>query len=316
MSAATIPLGDDSALFSLFGARDTYRRKICESLSVDITARDGQVQVTGEEQPVTQAVEILQQMRAHIARHGSISPEEVSATIDRILGTRESSNFASIDIQNPGKKIRPRTAGQEAYARAIRTHDLTFCNGPAGTGKTYLAVALAVEALKQKQVRKLVLVRPAVEAGENLGFLPGDLQAKINPYLRPLLDALREMMDYELIKRYKEEDVIEMIPLAYMRGRTLNEAFIILDEAQNTTLSQMKMFLTRMGMGSKVVVSGDATQVDLPSGTRNGMADAMERLVDIHGCCQVTLTKADIVRHRLVQEIVRAYEEGPKRRRT
>lgn len=309
-------MGDDSALFSLFGARDLFRRKICDALPVDITARDGQVHVSGEEQPVSQAVEILQQMRAQIARQGSISPEEVGATIDRILGTKESSNFGSIDIQNPAKKIRPRTAGQEAYARAIRTHDLTFCNGPAGTGKTYLAVALAVEALKQKQVRKLVLVRPAVEAGESLGFLPGDLQAKINPYLRPLLDALREMMDYELIKRYKEEDVIEMIPLAYMRGRTLNEAFIILDEAQNTTVSQMKMFLTRMGMNSKVVVSGDATQVDLPSGTRNGMADAMERLTGIHGCCQVTLNKADIVRHRLVQEIVRAYEEGPKRRRT
>jgi phosphate starvation-inducible protein PhoH and related proteins len=158
-------------------------------------------------------------------------------------------------------------------------------------------------------------VRPAVEAGESLGFLPGDLQAKINPYLRPLLDALREMMDYDLIKRYNEEDVIEMIPLAYMRGRTLNEAFIILDEAQNTTVAQMKMFLTRMGLKSKIVVSGDTTQVDLPPHTPSGLSDALVRLRDVQGFCQIHLTNADIVRHRLVQEIVRAYEEGPKKRR-
>ena len=315
MSAATIPLSDDSALISLFGARDQYRRMICDAMSVEITARDGKVHVSGEDQAVVKAVEVLEQMQKVIVRSGAIPIEEVSATINRTLGVSESVNYSLIDIQNPAKKIRPRTAGQDAYTRAIRTHDLTFCNGPAGTGKTYLAVAMAVEALKQKQVRKLVLVRPAVEAGESLGFLPGDLQSKINPYLRPLLDALREMMDFELIKRYKEEDVIEMIPLAYMRGRTLNEAFIILDEAQNTTVSQMKMFLTRMGMNSKVVVSGDATQVDLPVQTRSGMTDAMERLAGIKGCSQIALTKSDIVRHRLVQEIVRAYEEGPKRRR-
>ncbi len=171
-------------------------------------------------------------------------------------------------------------------------YDLVFCTGPAGTGKTYLAVAMAVAALKQERIRKIVLVRPAVEAGESLGFLPGDLQAKINPYLRPLLDALREMMDYDQIKRYTEQDVIEMIPLAYMRGRTLNEAFIILDEAQNTTVAQMKMFLTRMGMGSKIVVSGDTTQVDLPSHTRSGLIDAIGRLRGIDGFCEVRLTGA------------------------
>jgi phosphate starvation-inducible PhoH-like protein len=178
-----------------------------------------------------------------------------------------------------------------------------------------LAVAAAVEALKQKLIRKIVLVRPAVEAGESLGFLPGDLQAKINPYLRPLLDALREMLDYDQVKRYMEEDVIEVIPLAYMRGRTLNNAFIILDEAQNTTVPQMKMFLTRMGVGSKTVVSGDATQVDLPRHTRNGLADAVERLKAVPGYCFVPLTRADIVRHKLVQEIVRAYEQGPRKKR-
>ena len=168
-------------------------------------------------------------------------------------------------MQHAGRPIRPRTGGQARYVEAIRGHDLVFCTGPAGTGKTYLAVAMAVQALKQQAIRKIVLVRPAVEAGESLGFLPGDLQAKINPYLRPLLDALREMMDYEQVKRYTEQDLIEMIPLAYMRGRTLNEAFVILDEAQNTTVAQMKMFLTRMGLGTKMVVSGDTTQIDLPT---------------------------------------------------
>ena len=188
----------------------------------------------------------------------------------------------------------------------MATHDLILCVGPAGTGKTYLAVAMAVAALKQERIRKIVLVRPAVEAGESLGYLPGDLQAKINPYLRPLLDALREMMDYDQVRRYTEQDVIEMIPLAYMRGRTLNDAFIILDEAQNTTVAQMKMFLTRMGTNSKIVVSGDETQVDLPPHVQSGLVDAIERLRGIAGTCEVRLTGRDIVRHRLVQEIVRA----------
>ena len=188
--------------------------------------------------------------------------------------------------------------------------------GPAGTGKTYLAVAVAVAALKAQKIRKIVLVRPAVEAGESLGFLPGDLQAKINPYLRPLMDALREMMDHEMIRRYTEEDLIEVIPLAYMRGRTLNEAFIILDEAQNTTVSQMKMFLTRMGQGSKIVACGDTTQVDLPSHARSGLVDALVRLRTISGLASVKLTRADIVRHPLVQAIVDAYEHtsGKKHR--
>ncbi len=191
--------------------------------------------------------------------------------------------------------IRPRTPGQAVYVEAIRTHDLVFCNGPAGTGKTYLAVATAVESLKQKQIGKIVLVRPAVEAGENLGFLPGDMQAKINPYLRPLLDALREMMDYEQVKRYMADDVIEVVPLAYMRGRTLNNAFIIMDEAQNTTVPQMKMFLTRMGLQSKVVVSGDTSQVDLPSHTKSGLIDALGRLKAYRGLCE---RDADARRHR------------------
>jgi phosphate starvation-inducible PhoH-like protein len=183
------------------------------------------------------------------------------------------------------------------------------CSGPAGSGKTFLAVAMAVSALRTEQVRKIVLVRPAVEAGESLGYLPGDLQAKINPYLRPLLDALREMVDYELLKRLTEQDVVEMVPLAYMRGRTLNNAFIILDEAQNTTISQMKMFLTRLGIGSKMVISGDTTQIDLPPNRSSGLVDAMNRLQDVRGCARVRLGGQDIVRHPLVQRIVDAYDD-------
>jgi phosphate starvation-inducible PhoH-like protein len=198
----------------------------------------------------------------------------------------------------------------------IRDRDLVFSVGPAGSGKTYLAVALAVESLKHRRVRKIVLVRPAVEAGESLGFLPGDLQAKINPYLRPLTDALHEMIDHDQIKQYMEMDVIEVLPLAYMRGRTLNEAFIILDEAQNTTIAQMKMFLTRMGTDSKIVVSGDVTQSDLPPHAPSGLNDALARLKPLEGVGIVHLTKADIVRHRLVQEIVQAYDREPKKKRS
>ncbi|MCA9268733.1 MAG: PhoH family protein, partial [Planctomycetales bacterium] len=282
---------------------------------VQVLHRDGELRIAGPEGDVQLATEALVHLKAYVERHGQLPEDEVQRTLDRICGLGAEAAPQSIDVLAAGRQIRSRTAGQARYIEAIRKHDLVFAVGPSGTGKTYLAVALAVESLKNKQIRKIVLVRPAVEAGESLGFLPGDLQAKINPYLRPLLDALHEMIDYDQIKRYMEQDVIEVIPLAYMRGRTLNEAFIILDEAQNTTVSQMKMFLTRMGAGSKIVVCGDTTQTDLPAHTRCGLTDAVSRLHDIDGFAQVRLTKADIVRHRLVQAIVRAYEEKPKKKK-
>ncbi|HMP05543.1 MAG TPA: PhoH family protein, partial [Lacipirellulaceae bacterium] len=257
---------------------------------------------------VIKATAVLEELRSAAGRQGPLDSSQVAQIIHRVTGNGDAIGAAPIDIRS-GRKIRPRTPGQADYVQAIRTHDLVLCAGPAGTGKTYLAVATAVEALKEQLIRKIVLVRPAVEAGESLGFLPGDLQAKINPYLRPLLDALREMMDAEQVRRYMDDDVIEVIPLAYMRGRTLNNAFIIMDEAQNTTVAQMKMFLTRMGEGSKVVVSGDVSQIDLPSHSRSGLVDALHRLHGIEGTTSVRLTGADIVRHRLVQEIVRAYED-------
>lgn len=214
-----------------------------------------------------------------------------------------------IDLFEKGRKIMARSPGQREYLKAIRSNDLVLCAGPAGCGKTYLAVAMAINALRQEQIRKIVLVRPAVEAGEKLGFLPGDLLAKVNPYLRPLLDALNEMLDYEQVQRYMERDIIEVVPLAFMRGRTLNNTFIILDEGQNTTITQMKMFLTRMGKGSKIIVTGDVTQTDLPKGTASGLTDAIERLSPIDGVTVVRLSGGDIVRHRLVREVVKAYDD-------
>ena len=211
--------------------------------------------------------------------------------------------------------VRPRTDGQARYVRAMRDHDLTLCVGPAGTGKTYLAVGMAVSMLRQSAVKKIVLVRPAVEAGERLGFLPGDIVAKVNPYLRPLFDALNDMMEPEQVKRYMENDIIEIVPLAYMRGRTLNQAVIILDEGQNTTVPQMKMFLTRMGNGSKIIVTGDVTQVDLPKQTRSGLIDAVQRLRDVERIAIVYLDENDIVRHPLVQQILRAYEDERPRKK-
>jgi phosphate starvation-inducible PhoH-like protein len=221
----------------------------------------------------------------------------------------------NLAVVNGKSTVRPRTDGQARYVHAMKDNDVTFCIGPAGTGKTYLAVGMAVSLLRQGIAKKIVLVRPAVEAGERLGFLPGDIAAKINPYLRPLFDALNDMMDNEQVKRYMENDIIEIAPLAFMRGRTLNQAVIILDEGQNTTVPQMKMFLTRMGNGSKIIVTGDVTQVDLPRQTRNGLMDAVHRLRDLSGIATIYLTPHDIVRHPLVQRIVEAYDDDKPRKK-
>ena len=285
MIEATIPVGSADELVTLLGASDQHLRRIRDSVPAKISTRDGKIYISGDEQAVLQATEIIEKIKNAAARDGHVSPDQVATFIKQVTGGPANGRPAPVDVRQAGHVIRPRTPGQAVYVEAIRTHDLVFCNGP------------------------------AVEAGENLGFLPGDMQAKINPYLRPLLDALREMMDYEQVKRYMTDDVIEVVPLAYMRGRTLNNAFIIMDEAQNTTVPQMKMFLTRMGLQSKVVVSGDTSQVDLPSHTKSGLIDALGRLKDIDGFASVTLNREDIVRHRLVQEIVLAYEEGPKKKR-
>jgi phosphate starvation-inducible PhoH-like protein len=313
MHEATLSTAGPDEVLMLFGPRDQHVRKLRRLFSVDITHRDGRVRIAGEEAQVTAAQRTLEKLRVISRSKSGLSIGDVEtaaaeegAVIENGQPARPSRE--AINIQHAGRTITPRTPGQAKYVAAIRAHDLTFATGPAGCGKTYLAVATAVEAYKAGEVRKIVLVRPAVEAGESLGFLPGDLRAKLNPYLRPLMDALGEMVDYDQARGMMEQDLIEIVPLAYMRGRTLNDAFIILDEAQNTTVAQMKMFLTRMGERSKMVVSGDATQLDLPRGVRSGLRDALYRLNSINGIAIIRLGTSDIVRHRLVQKIVEAYE--------
>jgi phosphate starvation-inducible PhoH-like protein len=308
---STLSVVSSKALLTLFGACDQHLRRVRNALGVSIIARDDRIEIVGPESAVASATEVLEQLQACAHRSGTLSPDDVTRILAGVKNGQPPGDHVTIDVFRAGRQIRPKSPGQARYVEAIRQNDIVMCSGPAGTGKTYLAVAMAVAALKRESIRKIVLVRPAVEAGESLGFLPGDLQAKINPYLRPLLDALHEMMDHDLIARYTEEDLIEVIPLAYMRGRTLNEAFIILDEAQNTTVAQMKMFLTRMGTGSKIVVSGDVTQIDLPPKSRSGLIDALTRLHGIDGIAAVKLGATDIVRHPLVQKIVNAYEEHP-----
>ncbi len=309
----TVTLERPDQRLELFGPGDKHLRLIRDSLNVQIFARDGVVKITGASRNVSRAAAVLQELQRMQRTQGRLTDEDV---IDAVSHAAEESRELSaeiIDVLTGSAMIKAKTPGQKRYIDAMRTHDMIFCLGPAGTGKTYLAVAMAVHLLKHRKMKRLILVRPAVEAGEKLGFLPGDLQAKVNPYLRPLFDALHDMMDFEQVKRFMVNDVIEVIPLAYMRGRTLNDSVIILDEAQNTTPSQMLMFLTRMGHGSKVIVTGDASQVDLPDGATSGLEDAQRRLRGIKGIATVALERGDIVRHRLVQNVVDAYERtgGP-----
>jgi len=317
--SVTLTLTDRDEAVHLFGRHDQYLRMIKDAFAdLMIVARGDTIQISGPQAQVERAERTIAQLRQLLRQQGSLSLENVRTAVAVSGKDGEQPTGAPV----PGltaiagtRQVRPRTPGQSHYVTAMRENDVVFAIGPAGTGKTYLAVAIAVTLLRQGAIKKIVLVRPAVEAGERLGFLPGDIAAKINPYLRPLLDALNDMMEPEQVKRYMENDIIEIAPLAFMRGRTLNAAVIILDEGQNTTVPQMQMFLTRMGHGSKIIVTGDVTQVDLPKNTRSGLIDATHRLENLERIAVIQLGEKDIVRHPLVQAIVKAYEEDKPRRR-
>ncbi|MDB5300814.1 MAG: PhoH-like protein [Phycisphaerales bacterium] len=306
----SITLEQPDKKLALFGSADRYLRMVRETFGVQVVSREDELRLSGDAEQVSKAAAVFEQMQKKLRRQDWLSVDDVGQAIGKANDQHRERTADEIDVYAKGHAIKPKTDGQKRYLDAIMHHDLTLCIGPAGTGKTYLAVAAAASLLKHGQARRIVLARPAVEAGERLGFLPGDLQAKVNPYLRPLFDALHDMMDFEQVKRFMVNDVIEVIPLAFMRGRTLNDSVIILDEAQNTTPSQMLMFLTRLGHDSKMIITGDTSQVDLPDGTRSGLVDAVEKLKGIKGIAQVELLRSDIVRHRLVQNIVNAYERG------
>ena len=293
---------------ALFGPADRHLRMLRETFGVTLFGRDEELHLSGDAEQVGRAAAVLAEMQKKLRKQEWLSAEDVGSAISSVAAEVREHTADEIDVYVKGRAIRPKTEGQRRYVEAMLHHDLTFCLGPAGTGKTYLAVAIAASMLKRNQIKRIVLARPAVEAGERLGFLPGDLQAKVNPYLRPLFDSLHDMMDFEQVKRFMANDLIEVIPLAFMRGRTLNESVIILDEAQNTTPSQMLMFLTRLGHDSKMIVTGDPSQVDLPEETASGLVDAIGRLKGIKGIATVQLERGDIVRHRLVTNIVNAYE--------
>ena len=298
-------------VFPFLGSADANLRQLEQLLAADVHVRGNAVTLTGYSGDVALAERVIGQLVVLAEKGQPISPETVRHTYSMLTqGLSDSpAEVLSLDIlSRRGKTIRPKTLNQKRYVDAIDANTVIFGVGPAGTGKTYLAMAKAVQALQTKQVTRIILTRPAVEAGERLGFLPGTLNEKIDPYLRPLYDALHDMMDPESIPKLMAAGVIEVAPLAFMRGRTLNDAFIILDEAQNTTAEQMKMFLTRLGFGSKIVVTGDVTQIDLPGGARSGLAAATEILTDIDDIHMSVLTSQDVVRHRLVSEIVDAYE--------
>jgi phosphate starvation-inducible PhoH-like protein len=311
----TIQLDSPGKQLELFGPADSHLRLLRQSIGVQITARQANLIITGKAENANRAAEIIDKMQKRLIKCGSLTIADVNALLAQDDSTVTAETSEAITVYSHKKVIEPSTKGQLKYVETMLANDLTFCIGPAGTGKTYLAVAIAVSMLRKKQIRKIILARPAVEAGEKLGFLPGDLQAKVNPYLRPLFDALEDMMDFDQMKKFTELDIIEIIPLAFMRGRTLNEAAIICDEAQNTSVLQMLMVLTRLGHGSKMIVTGDITQIDLDAGQKSGMVEAIATLRRIKGIGFTELTQKDIVRHRLVQNIVQAYKKRAKAKR-
>ena len=304
-----VTIEDPACRGALFGPADRHLRKIRSELDVRISARDGLIHLSGEDRAVAQAGRVLETLQLRLRSAAHLDDVIVEEAIRHARRADDGQELGTIDVYLSGTSVSARTKGQSEYIEAAMNNDLTICLGPAGTGKTYLAVAMAVSLLKAQRIRSMVLVRPAVEAGEKLGYLPGDLQAKVNPYLRPLFDAIHDMMPVEQFKKFMENDIIEVLPLAFMRGRTLNRAAIILDEAQNTSIAQMLMFLTRLGHGSKMIVTGDDTQCDLPGGRASGLIDAVERLQNVEGVGVVRLTDVDIVRHPLVQRVVAAYAE-------
>ena len=318
MAEKLIELDSVELAAAVFGSCDENIRLLEKEFSVTAVCRGTQVKLTGEAEGVTGAANAIDAMLTLLENHTPIEEQTVRYCISLARSGEDgrvqelTENFIAITAK--GRPVRPKTLGQKEYLKAIQTHPITFGVGPAGTGKTYLAVAMAVKAFKSKDVERIVLTRPAVEAGEKLGFLPGDLQNKVDPYLRPLYDGLYDMLGPETFQRLLEKQTIEVAPLAYMRGRTLDNAFIILDEAQNTSPEQMKMFLTRMGSGSKVVVTGDVTQIDLPDKSRSGLVDALAVLKNIDGIAQIRFSEKDVVRHRLVQEIVKAYDRATQAR--
>ncbi|MCZ9296097.1 PhoH family protein [Corynebacterium yonathiae] len=302
---------DSAYVSSVLGSADDNLRVLNNRLDADLFARGNVVTITGPDYEVARAVKILDELEAIARRGHAVSTDTVKHTMDMVAVEAPQSVSAALAadiVKRRGKAIRPKTVGQSEYVQAIDDNTVVFGIGPAGSGKTYLAVAKAVQALQTKQVSRIILTRPAVEAGEKLGFLPGTLNDKIDPYLRPLYDALRDMLDPEMIPKLMEAGIIEVAPLAYMRGRTLNDAFVILDEAQNTTPAQMKMFLTRLGFGSKIVVTGDVSQVDLPHGQVSGLRIVRRILRNVDDIHFADLGSKDVVRHQLVGRIVNAYE--------
>ena len=317
--AVRVELTSMDAYLSLFGANGRNLPMIETELDVELTVRGSELLIDGSEENALMAAAVVEKLMDLHQRHAQIDRTTLRYALSLVrtgqLDQLDDIAFEVVAITHKGRPVRCKTLGQYEYVKAIREHELTFAVGPAGTGKTYLAMALAVVALRNKEIERIVLTRPAVEAGEKLGFLPGDLSQKVDPYLRPLFDALYEMMGAESYQRLVERGVLEVAPLAYMRGRTLSDSFIILDEAQNTTPEQMKMFLTRFGAGSRVVVTGDVTQTDLPIGKQSGLVQALDVLQDVPEIAIVKLGQSDVVRHDLVQTVVKAYEAYERARR-